>query len=223
MAVVAENTGITLRSFRGSTSRRRKERIVHGLFAGAAGLSLLISAAIILALLEKAIVFLTKVPLGAALDRAGGSLGTNQFDLPTIIIGTLAIAVVAMAVADPGGSRGGDLPGGVLGRTAPPDPEAHHRDACRRAERRHGLLRAQRDQPRLREEALLGRRHVQPAGRRHRCRHPDGAAGGIRRRGRDVRRPRRAPGGGVRDRRASAERDDEGRVPRRGIRASRRP
>src|SRR4029079_13020312 len=102
MAVVAENTGITLRTFRGNARRRRKERIVHGLFIAAAGLSLVISAAIILALLEKAIVFLTKVPLGQ-LWSSGWLPRENQFALPTIIIGTLAISVVAMAVAIPVG------------------------------------------------------------------------------------------------------------------------
>ena len=102
MAVVAADTRVTLQSFRGSTSRRRKERFVHGLFAAAAGLSVLISALIVLALLEKAIVFLTKVPLGA-LWTSGWFPRKNQFDLPTIIIGTLAIAFVAMMVAIPVG------------------------------------------------------------------------------------------------------------------------
>ena len=102
MAVVAESTGITLRTFRGNPRRRRKERVVHGLFAAAAVLSLGISAAIILALLEKAIVFLTKVPLGQ-LWTTGWFPRQNQFDLPAIVIGTLAIAVVAMAVAIPVG------------------------------------------------------------------------------------------------------------------------
>ena len=102
MAVVAENARLTLRSFRGSTSRRRKERIVHALFAGAAGLSVLISAAIILALIEKAIEFLGKVPL-SALWSQGWFPRQSQFDLPTIITGTLAIALVAMVVAIPVG------------------------------------------------------------------------------------------------------------------------
>ena len=102
MAVVAESTGITLRTFRGNARRRRKERVVHGLFGAAAVLSLVISAAIILALLEKAIVFVTKVPLGE-LWTTGWFPRQNQFDLPTIIVGTLAIAAVAMAVAIPVG------------------------------------------------------------------------------------------------------------------------
>ena len=102
MAVVASQAGIDLRTFRGSTKRRRKERIVHGLFGAAAALSVLISVAIILALLEKAIGFLAKVPLDA-LWTTGWFPRQNQFDLPTIIIGTLAIAFVAMVVAIPVG------------------------------------------------------------------------------------------------------------------------
>ena len=102
MAVVAADTRVTLQSFRGSTSRRRKERIVHGLFAGAAGMSVLISAAIVLALIEKAIEFLTEVEL-SSLWSEGWFPRQNQFDLATIIIGTLAIAFVAMVVAIPVG------------------------------------------------------------------------------------------------------------------------
>ena len=85
MAVAASGTGIDLRTLGGSTKRRRKERIVHGLFAAAAGLSVLISAAIVLALLDKAIVFVTKVPLGELWTK-GWFPRQNQFDLATIII-----------------------------------------------------------------------------------------------------------------------------------------
>jgi phosphate transport system permease protein len=102
MAVVASHAGIDLRTFRGSSRRRRKERIVHGLFGGAAGLSVLISAAIVLALLDKAIVFVTKVPLGELWTR-GWFPRQNQFDLATIILGTALIVVVAMVVAIPVG------------------------------------------------------------------------------------------------------------------------
>jgi phosphate transport system permease protein len=102
MAVVASQAGITLKTFRGSTSRRRKERIVHGLFAAAAALSVLISVAIILALLDKAIGFLTKVPLGQ-LWTTGWFPRQSQFDLPTIMLGTGSIVLVAMVVAIPVG------------------------------------------------------------------------------------------------------------------------
>jgi phosphate transport system permease protein len=102
MAVVTSNTTIDVRTFRGSTRRRRKERLIHGLFASAAALSVLISAAIVLTLLEKAIGFLTKVRLGA-LWTTGWFPRQSQFDLPTIIVGTGAIVLVAMVVAIPVG------------------------------------------------------------------------------------------------------------------------
>jgi phosphate transport system permease protein len=102
MAVVASPAGVSLSTLRGSTSRRRKERIVHGLFAAAAALSVLISIAIIFALLDKAIGFLTKVPLGE-LWTTGWFPRQSQFDLPTIILGTGAIVLVAMVVAIPVG------------------------------------------------------------------------------------------------------------------------
>ena len=102
MAVVAEQAGIDLRTFRLSVGRRRKERLVHALFGGAAGVSVLISAAIVLALLDKTILFLTKVPLGELWSK-GWLPRNNAFDLPTIVIGTGLIVIVAMAVAIPVG------------------------------------------------------------------------------------------------------------------------
>ena len=102
MTRVETHTGIELRTLRGSTARRRKERSVHALFGAAAGLSVLISAGIVLALLDKSIVFLTKVPLGELWSK-GWLPRNNAFDLATIVIGTGLIVVVAMVVAIPVG------------------------------------------------------------------------------------------------------------------------
>lgn len=96
----ATQAGIGLHTLRGSAGRRRKERLVQGLFGAAAGLSVLISGAIVLALLDKAVVFLTKVPLGELWTR-GWFPRNNQFDLATLVIATLLIVIVAMAVAIP--------------------------------------------------------------------------------------------------------------------------
>jgi phosphate transport system permease protein len=102
MARVETQTGIDLRTLRGSGRRRRKERSVHALFGAAAGLSVLISAGIVVVLLDKSIVFLRKVPLGELWSK-GWFPRQSQFDLATIVIGTGLIVVVAMVVAIPVG------------------------------------------------------------------------------------------------------------------------
>ena len=86
----------------------------------AAALSVLISARIIIALLGKAIAFLAKVPLDA-LWTTGWYPRQNQFDLPTIFIGTLAHRVHRDGGRGPARSGGRDLPLRVRDPAAPPD------------------------------------------------------------------------------------------------------
>ena len=97
MAVVAENTGLTLRSFRGSTSRRRKERIVHGLFAGAAGLSVLISVADRPGAPGTGVLVPQQVSSSLWSHRIVPREG--EFDIPTLFIGTIEVALIAMVIA----------------------------------------------------------------------------------------------------------------------------
>ena len=53
----------------GSPARRRKERLIRGLFFAAAGLAVVISAMIVLSLVSQAITFLSKVdPLSLITD-----------------------------------------------------------------------------------------------------------------------------------------------------------
>lgn len=73
---------------------------MHGVFAGAAGISLVISLAIVFALLGQALVFLTNVELGA-LWTEGWRPRSGEFDILTIVIGTLEVSVIAMLIATP--------------------------------------------------------------------------------------------------------------------------
>lgn len=91
---------ITLELMRGNPRRRRKERFVRAAFFAAAALSLLISIAIVLALAGEAIRWLTAIDLGW-LWAEGWFPRANEFDLVTILAGTLMIAVIAMFVAIP--------------------------------------------------------------------------------------------------------------------------
>lgn len=90
----------TLADLAGSGARRRKERLIRGLFFGAAALSVLVSAAIVLSLLGEAANFLRLVD-PSSLWSEGWFPRRSLFDIRTILVGTLLVSAVAMAVAAP--------------------------------------------------------------------------------------------------------------------------
>jgi phosphate transport system permease protein len=85
---------------RGSSRRRRKERYVRAAFQGAALLSLAVSVAILLALLGQAVSWLTQVDL-SRLWADGWFPRRGEFDILTLLSGTLMIAGIAILVAAP--------------------------------------------------------------------------------------------------------------------------
>ena len=60
MATTTGEPGLSIKRLQGSPRRRRKEGVVHGLLGAAAGISMIISLAIVVALVGQAIVFLSK-------------------------------------------------------------------------------------------------------------------------------------------------------------------
>ena len=84
----------------GSPSRRRKERWVQRAFQAAALLSVLISVAIVLSLVGRAVTFLTGADL-STLWSSGWFPRRGLFDLRTIVTGTFLIAGIGMFVAIP--------------------------------------------------------------------------------------------------------------------------
>ena len=100
MSVTATRQPITLELMRGSKRRHRKERLVRISFMSAALLGLVISIAIVLALVEKAIAWLFDIHLGW-LWTEGWFPRANEFDLLTIFAGTVMVAVIALLVATP--------------------------------------------------------------------------------------------------------------------------
>jgi len=100
MATTITNQPVTLELMRGSRKRRRKERVVRGLFFAAAALGLVISLAIVLALAGEAIAWLFAIDLGW-LWTEGWFPRADEFDLLTIFAGTFMIAVIAMLAAAP--------------------------------------------------------------------------------------------------------------------------
>jgi phosphate transport system permease protein len=101
MATVATGTrdGI-LSSLEGSASRRRKESAIKGVLVAAAAVSLLISAGIVLALLFRALNFLSDVEFGSLWSGIWRPRQL-QFDLPSLFIGSLMVTLIAMVVAAP--------------------------------------------------------------------------------------------------------------------------
>ena len=84
----------------GSPARHRRERLVRGAFFGAAAFSVVVSAAIVLSLLGRAVSFAIHVDPGA-LWTDGWSPRRGQYDLRTIVGGTLVVTAIAMLVAAP--------------------------------------------------------------------------------------------------------------------------
>jgi phosphate transport system permease protein len=86
--------------------RRQRERLVRGFFLAAAALSIVVSGAIVFALLGNALYFLINVDKGA-LVTDGWFPRRDMYDIATIVAGTLVISGVAMLVATPLGLGAG--------------------------------------------------------------------------------------------------------------------
>lgn len=84
----------------GDPRRRRREHIARGVFLTAGLTSILISALIVIALFGEAVSFVTAIDLGQ-LWGDGWFPRRGDFDLKTLIVGTLLITGIAMVVAVP--------------------------------------------------------------------------------------------------------------------------
>lgn len=100
MATTTGDRGLSIKGLQGSPRRKRKEAFVRGLLTAAAAVSLVISLAIVIALVGQAINFLTKVDLDQ-LWTTGWFPRSGDFDVLTILIGTVEVSVIAMLIATP--------------------------------------------------------------------------------------------------------------------------
>jgi phosphate transport system permease protein len=94
------------RDLRIAPARRRREAVIRVAFLGAAVMSIVVSAAIVFSLIGNAVTFFVEVDKGL-LFADGWFPRRNMYDLATIAVGTLIIAVVAMIVATPLGLGAG--------------------------------------------------------------------------------------------------------------------
>ena len=213
---------ITLELMAGSKRRHRKERVVRTLFLAAAVLGLLISLAIVLALLEEAVRWLFAIDLGW-LWTEGWFPRADEFDLLTILAGTVMIAVIAMLVAAPLGLGAA----AYLSEYATPRTRRTLKPILETLASIPsvvlGYFALQCDQPGPRTEDLRVGRHVQLPGGRAGRRDPHDPAGRVGGRGRDARRAERPAGGCLRDRRPAQDRHHYGSCSRPRSRGSSRP
>lgn len=86
----------------GSAGRRRREQAVWALFVAAASLSILITFFILYTVVFEAFKFLAAIDL-SKLVADGWFPRRGQFDILTVLVGSLIVAGVAMAVATPVG------------------------------------------------------------------------------------------------------------------------
>src|SRR5919107_6291278 len=96
------DTAISLSDLRGDPRRLRTERVVRGVLLGAAVLSIVISALIVLSLVREAWTFITQVEW-ASLWTSGWFPRRNLYDIKTLLIGSVLVTAIAMAVAVPVG------------------------------------------------------------------------------------------------------------------------
>ena len=99
-ATVVTPAGDVRRSLAGNARRRRKERAIHGVLVGAAGLSILVSVGIVLALAFRAVNFVTDVEFGA-LFAGVWRPRLGRFDLIALFLGSAIVTGIAMLVATP--------------------------------------------------------------------------------------------------------------------------
>jgi phosphate transport system permease protein len=81
--------------------RRRKERIMRGVFLSAGLSSLAITAAIIFSLVGEAVNWLRKIDLSSLWGGQGWLPLRDQFDLKTLFVGSLEVTAIAMLIATP--------------------------------------------------------------------------------------------------------------------------
>lgn len=91
---------VTAADLRGGSARRRREAVIRRAFGLAAGISIVISAVIIVSLIGNAISFLRQIDL-SWLVAWGWFPRRDQFSIPTIFVGSAIVGGIAMLVATP--------------------------------------------------------------------------------------------------------------------------
>lgn len=91
---------LSVEDLQGSPRRRRKETLIRRLLFGAGALSIVINILIVVTLFDGTVDFLSSVDL-STLWTDGWFPRRSQFDIRTIVAGTLLVSAIAMLVAAP--------------------------------------------------------------------------------------------------------------------------
>jgi phosphate transport system permease protein len=94
------SAALTVADLQGTPGRQHKETAVRALLLSCAGLSIVISALIVVSLARESLTFVTQVEL-AQLFADGWFPRRGVYDIRTIFVGSLLVTVVAMLVAAP--------------------------------------------------------------------------------------------------------------------------
>ena len=89
-----------LTALAGSAARRRRENMVSAVLLAAATLSVVITLGIVVTVLFEALQFLSQIDL-SQLFTIGWFPRRGEFDIATIVIGSILVTVIAMALAIP--------------------------------------------------------------------------------------------------------------------------
>lgn len=92
---------LRIEALAGPQSRHRKERLIGRLFMIGALFSIIISGAILWSLIAEAWTFMTQVDWSITWGEIGWFPRRGLFDMPTLIVSSLIVTVVAMLVAGP--------------------------------------------------------------------------------------------------------------------------
>ena len=96
-----EASSISVEALAGPASRKRRERLIRSIFFVAALVSIAISVLIIFSLIREAWTFIVNVDWGVTWGEAGWFPRRGLYDMPTLIVASLIVTVVAMLVAGP--------------------------------------------------------------------------------------------------------------------------
>lgn len=98
---IAHGEPLTLDILSGPDSRRIKENVIRGIFFLAALVSIVISILIAFSLIREASTFILEVDWSTTWGQAGWFPRRGLYDMPTLLIASLIVTVVAMLVAGP--------------------------------------------------------------------------------------------------------------------------
>jgi len=96
-----DRDAFTVETLAGPKARARKESAIRSIFFAAAFMAIVVSVAIVASLLRETYTFVTEVDWSKTWGQNGWFPRNSVFDMPTLLVSSLIVTVVAMLVAGP--------------------------------------------------------------------------------------------------------------------------